>query len=72
MITEMMILKMMTTTLIILQSVSECEEGEKLANGNLQLPIVSKSNGEVYYNYPEIWGHIQCFAIENQFETYIS
>jgi len=31
----------------ILKSVSECEEGEKdkHANGNLQLPIVSKSNG---------------------------
>ena len=51
MITEMMTLKMMTITtmmmtVIIPQSVSECEEGEKLANGNLQLPIVSKSNGE--------------------------
>ena len=47
----MMTLKMMTITtmmmtVIIPQSVSECEEGEKLANGNLQLPIVSKSNGE--------------------------
>merc|ERR1712055_543972 len=30
-----------------LKSVSECEEpqGEKLSNGNLQIPIVSKTNG---------------------------
>ena len=34
---------------MINQSVSECEEGEKdkPANGNLQLPVVSKSNGEL-------------------------
>jgi len=28
-----------------LKSVSECEEGEKIPNGNLQIPIVSKTNG---------------------------
>ena len=35
--------------IVINQSVSECEEGEKdkHANGNLQLPVVSKSNGEL-------------------------
>ena len=35
--------------IVLNQSVSEIEEGEKdkHANGNLQLPIVSKSNGEL-------------------------
>ena len=34
---------------LIPQSVSESEEpqGEKLSNGNLQIPIVSKTNGEL-------------------------